>query len=71
MDEKAHNPMETQLPRQEPLHRLRRVHVIQGKPIEPNRLTLSACVRRFRHTLYRTEPGLDAELATHAVSGVA
>jgi hypothetical protein len=44
MGEKTHNPVESQLPFQEPFHRLRRVHIIQGEPIEPNRLALFACV---------------------------
>jgi len=67
----THNSVETQLPRQEPLHWFRRVHIIQSEPMEPNGLALFACVRRFRHTLHRTEPRLDAELATCAFSGVA
>jgi hypothetical protein len=63
--------MEAQLTCQEPLHWFRRVHIVQGEPIEPNGLTLFACVRRFRHSLHRTEPRLDAELATYAFGGVA
>lgn len=39
--------------------------------MEPNGLALFVCVRRFWHTLYRTEPRLDAELVTCAFSSVA